>query len=214
VLWPPDHRWVDVHATISLQDACSPSDDLLWALVSVTSDEPEDAGGDGSTGPDIQGVDEWNRDTDFQLRAERSGDGAGRRYQVVYYAEAGSFEVYDTTYVIVPHDLDSEKAPVIESASGVSGPASTALHDARPNPFNPETTIAFDLETAERVQLVIADVRGARVRVLVDEGRPAGSHRVRWDGRDDGGENVASGVYFMRMQAGAFSSVRKLVLLK
>jgi flagellar hook assembly protein FlgD len=88
------------------------------------------------------------------------------------------------------------------------------LHEARPNPFNPGTVVAFDLARAERVRIVIADVRGRRVRLLVDEVRPAGTHHAPWDGRNDGGQGVASGVYFVQMQSGRYSSVRKLVLLK
>jgi flagellar hook assembly protein FlgD len=88
------------------------------------------------------------------------------------------------------------------------------LLKGRPNPFNPATTSSFDLARPEHLRLVISDVRRARVRTLVDENRPAGPHAVRWDGRDDAGASVASGIYFMRMQAGSYTEARKLVLLK
>ena len=61
---------------------------------------------------------------------------------------------------------------------------------------------------------MISGVSGARVRTLLDDVRPAGTNLVRWDGRDDGGNRAASGVYFVRMEAGAYTSVQKLLLLK
>jgi hypothetical protein len=212
VIWPPNHRMVDVHADVSLRDECAAPKGLSWFLVSVTPDEPADGPGDGSTSPDIAGVEPYTEDTDFSVRAERSGYGDDRRYRVVFHGSDSTYEVYDTLYVTVPHDREAD-SPSRENA-GVAKPSVTALHDARPNPFNPATTISFDLARPEHVCLMISDVRGARVRTLVDENRPAGSQAVRWDGRDDGGASVASGLYFMRMQAGSYTDVRKLVLLK
>jgi hypothetical protein len=56
VLWPPDHRWVDIHASVAIQDECTPRPDLWWMLWSVTSEDPPDAEGGGATTPDIDGV--------------------------------------------------------------------------------------------------------------------------------------------------------------
>jgi hypothetical protein len=214
VLWPPNHRMVDIHADVTVSDECAGPAQLSWVLWSVTSNEPPDGTGDGNTEPDIEGVRRFSQDRDFRLRAERSGQGAGRAYQIVYYAEDGTYDVYDTTYVRVPHDRGGSEPIEALGPGGDASPVTTALHDARPNPFNPGTVVAFDLARAERVRIVIADVRGRRVRLLVDEVRPAGTHRAPWDGRNDGGEGVASGVYFVQMRAGRYSSVRKLVLLK
>jgi subtilisin family serine protease len=93
-------------------------------------------------------------------------------------------------------------------------PTRYALHPNRPNPFNPVTTIAYDLPRDARVRLVIYDVRGAEVRALVDARRPAGRHLATWDGRDAGGNPAASGVYFYRLVAGDFAQTNKMVLLK
>jgi hypothetical protein len=78
-----------------------------------------------------------------------------------------------------------------------------------PNPFNPVTTIAFDLPRASMVNLAIYNVKGQRVETLVDGRREAGRHRVSWDGR-----GIASGVYFYRITTDDGSLVRKAVLLK
>jgi len=83
-----------------------------------------------------------------------------------------------------------------------------------PNPFNPHTTIAFSLARKSDVVLRIYDVRGALVRTLVADSREAGNHRVLWDGRDNGGSAVATGVYFYRLQARDFVATRKMVMLR
>jgi hypothetical protein len=210
-IWPPDHRMVDVHAVVSVHDDCGASH--VWWLDSVTSDEVDDDAGSGSTEVDVDGVTRGATDPDFRVRAERNGSGSGRHYRVVYVATDGTNEAFDTVYVTVPHDQRADN-PFIENGRAGSTPAVTLLHDARPNPFNPETSIAFDLAASARVRLVITDVHGARVRTVLDENRPTGTHTLRWNGRDDAGNAVASGIYFVRMQAGAYSSVRKLVLLK
>jgi subtilisin family serine protease len=93
-------------------------------------------------------------------------------------------------------------------------PQHTALHQNFPNPFNPETTIAYDLAAGAFVTLTVFDVRGKRVRVLVSANQPAGKYRVEWDGEDGRGHRVASGVYFYRFDAGSYKQTRKMVLLK
>ncbi len=68
-----------------------------------------------------------------------------------------------------------------------------------PNPFNPMTVIRFALPTTQDVELSVFDVRGQRVRTLVHGTMPAGHHEVTWQGRDEGGRQVASGTYFYRL---------------
>jgi hypothetical protein len=86
--------------------------------------------------------------------------------------------------------------------------------EAHPNPFNPRTTITYELPEAAEVHLVIVDVAGRVVRTLVEEMRPAGSYAVEWDGRDDGGRPAGSGIYFTSMRAGATEFQKRLTLLK
>ena len=83
-----------------------------------------------------------------------------------------------------------------------------------PNPFNPVTTVRYGLAEGGRVTLRIYDVTGRVVRTLVDQRQPAGRHAVLWDGRNDAGQRVGSGVYFCRVRSGPFDEKRKLVLLK
>jgi hypothetical protein len=97
-------------------------------------------------------------------------------------------------------------------------PAGAALgnHLAQnyPNPFNPQTTIAFSLAQRANVHLAIYDVNGALVRTLANEARSAGAYTLDWNGHDDSGRAVASGVYFYKLNAGVFTQTKKMVLLK
>ncbi|MFQ5745197.1 MAG: FlgD immunoglobulin-like domain containing protein, partial [Acidobacteriota bacterium] len=83
-----------------------------------------------------------------------------------------------------------------------------------PNPFNPSTTIAFTAPERGRVTVEVFDLRGVRLRMLLDAEVDAGSHEVRWDGRDAAGKSVASGVYFYRVTGFGQWEVRKLALVR
>jgi hypothetical protein len=92
-----------------------------------------------------------------------------------------------------------------------------ALHQNHPNPFNPTTTIPYDLPAEAspvRVRLRVLDTAGRLVRTLVDEDQTGGSRAVVWDGRDARGGAVSSGVYFCILDAGGERRTRKVVLLK
>jgi hypothetical protein len=88
------------------------------------------------------------------------------------------------------------------------------LYQNWPNPFNPTTTIRFDIVRTSHVSLCVYDVSGRMVRSLVDGKLPRASHVVDWDGRDDRGRPVASGVYFYRLHADDFAMTKKMVFLK
>jgi hypothetical protein len=100
-------------------------------------------------------------------------------------------------------------------------PESFALHQNYPNPFNPSTDIKYDLPDYGHVALSIFNVVGQKVRTLVDEFKEAGYHRIVWDGKDDLGNGVASGIYLYRIDVASqnarsksFSAVKKLTLLR
>jgi hypothetical protein len=89
------------------------------------------------------------------------------------------------------------------------------LGPIRPNPFNPTTVISYEVSRAANVTLAIFDVRGNRVRTLLN-GKPhaSGFYREEWDGRNDSGQVVDSGVYFTRIGTRGFVATRKSTLLK
>ncbi|UCD16168.1 MAG: S8 family serine peptidase [Candidatus Zixiibacteriota bacterium] len=93
-------------------------------------------------------------------------------------------------------------------------PETFSLAQNRPNPFNPSTEIRYSLPSRIHVTLEVFNVLGQRVRTLVDEIRSAGAHHVVWNGNDDRGAPVASGLYLYRISAGNFVDVKKMVLLK
>ncbi|HSG27503.1 MAG TPA: FlgD immunoglobulin-like domain containing protein, partial [Candidatus Krumholzibacterium sp.] len=113
---------------------------------------------------------------------------------------ANAFQVIDTT------TTDSETPGV---------PTSFALGQNVPNPFNPSTKISFDIAEQSSVSLKIYDINGRVIRTLVNSVMAPDRYEVNWDGRNENGSMVASGVYFYRLQAGSgFRAVRKLVLMR
>lgn len=103
VLWPPNHKMVDIMATVTVTDARDPSP--TFVLVSISSSEPDNGKGDGNTTDDIQGDDPGTPDIEFMLRSERRGGGEGREYTIVYEATDASGNTSQMTVAVrVPHD--------------------------------------------------------------------------------------------------------------
>jgi len=90
--------------------------------------------------------------------------------------------------------------------------SSYSLHNY-PNPFNPQTTIRYVLPSVEKVSLCIYNIKGQKVKTLIQETLPAGKHSVIWDGRDSNGKRVASGVYFYKLEMNTGKPLIKKMLL-
>jgi flagellar hook assembly protein FlgD len=90
----------------------------------------------------------------------------------------------------------------------------TRLHAPHPNPFNPATTVAFELATPGRASLTVYALDGRRVARLVDGDLAAGAHRAVWRGRDDAGRPVASGTYLVQLRAPDRTESQRLTLVK
>ena len=88
------------------------------------------------------------------------------------------------------------------------------LHANYPNPFNPTTTVSYDLSSDVEVSLIVYNMLGEVVATMVSEHQEAGSHVAIWNGMTDSGDEVASGVYFFKLQAGDFMQINKAVLIK
>ena len=123
----------------------------------------------------------------------------------------GTFYIDDMR--LVPEAVP-EVPTAVEMSEGEVVPSGYSLSQNHPNPFNPETTIRYDLPEAGAVRMCIYNVSGQRIRTLADGESSAGNHSVTWDGRNDAGRDVASGVYLCRLAAGEFSALRKLVLVR
>ncbi|MFQ5650467.1 MAG: FG-GAP-like repeat-containing protein [bacterium] len=93
-------------------------------------------------------------------------------------------------------------------------PDNFVLRQNYPNPFNPQTTISYRLPGHARVKLVIYDLLGRTVRTLLDTPQPAGSYEITWDGKDESGAGVSSGIYFYHLRAGTLAATRRMLLLQ
>ena len=100
-----------------------------------------------------------------------------------------------------PRDIPSEDDGIV-------------IISAHPNPFNPITTISFTLPTTIQVTLNVYNIRGQRVKTLVNDTLNSGYHSVVWSGLNDSGHTVSSGIYFYRITAGEFTATRRIVMLK
>jgi len=123
------------------------------------------------------------------------------------FDDGTKFQMSDcVTFVGEPPKPDKPDRPMLTGG--------TRLVGASPNPFNPVTTIMFELAAPGEVSVTVYDVSGRMIRSLVDGRLPAGMHEVTWNGLDGSGSAVASGVYFYRLVAGEVVQTRKMVLLR
>ena len=139
---------------------------------------------------------------------------SGGSNNVVDYS---SSEGANPPQLVVVMGSGSAATPVAmaEAAPALAAPPVTLeLHANTPNPFNPRTTIRYSLPRVTLVRIVIYDVNGRLVRRLVDGNEPAGERTVTWDGRDDRGAFVGSGVYVYALEADGTRLTRKMSLLK
>ncbi len=136
------------------------------------------------------------------------GDGALVRLTFRVTGEVSGEDIIQLTEMILNEEL------VISNASSASVPKTYALEQNYPNPFNPTTHIRYQIPEGSQVSLTIYNMLGQKVRTLVNGQQAAGVYDIVWDGTNDNGVKLASGVYIYRMTAGNFTQIRKLVLMK
>jgi hypothetical protein len=177
--------------------------------------------------PDGAGVSlRWNLWSDEEIDRftiqRRDGSSAPVTIAEIADAHARSFvdrsvepgRTYRYELAVNTKDGDTFRSPM---AAVTTAMARFALGENHPNPLNPETTIPYQLPGTAKMQHVemrVVDATGRVVRTLLNEDQPAGSHSVDWNGRDDRGNPVASGVYFCVLKAGKEQLSRKMVVLK
>jgi len=145
-----------------------------------------------------------------QIAADASGHGNAVQLGATTNAEAS-----DPAWVISDAPLGGGLPKRAGSQSTQQDlPTEYRLEQNHPNPFNSETAIGYSLPQRSPVRLVIYDLLGREVRQLVNEEQEAGSYRVVWDGRDEKGEGVPSGIYVYRIETGSYTASKKLLLLK
>ncbi len=127
----------------------------------------------------------------------------------------GEFHIYSDKKLPTPEEdiLNSIEAPLVKNISDFT------LWQNYPNPFNPVTTISFQIPGLADVTLKIFDLLGREVTTLIDNRKITGSFTVQWDGRDNGGQLLSSGIYIYKIEARTrgkllFEQSRKMILLK
>lgn len=211
----PEWRYVSVRRTALFLEE-SIHEGTLWAL-----DEPNDATLWPQLEQQIQSflyalfLDGWfqgaSADDAFFVRVDRTtmtqqDIDEGRTIMMVGFAPLRPAEFVVLSIV--------QQRPDPTAATGPR-PLSTRLLDASPNPFNPRTTLRFELQRAGAVELALFDLAGRRVRtLLMGERLPEGRHAMVWDGRDDAGAEVASGVYRVRLRTGQGLHARAVTLVR
>jgi len=141
-----------------------------------------------------------------QLTFEDTQVVEGSVYQ--YYVTA----VYPTGESGISNIAEVDMSP--SSESDMVGIATASLTGNYPNPFNPTTTISFEMTREGLITIDVYNSKGQKIRSLVNGVRNAGGHMVVWDGHDDSGIAVSSGIYFYRMQTEGYTSTRKMLLMK
>jgi len=123
--------------------------------------------------------------------------------------------VAELTHALVADNaLGVSKVTDITNASLRALPTVYSLSKNFPNPFNPTTTIEYQIPASGSVDMIIYNMTGQKVRTLVNEAKSAGFYKVVWDGKNDMGESVASGLYFYKLVSGNFNKIEKMTLVK
>ena len=119
--------------------------------------------------------------------------------------------VSNDAFIFLLDDVTVEGTPLEDPNVPV---LATELQGNYPNPFNPETTIRYSVKETSPVTIEVYNLKGQLVRTLVNEVKTAGNYSVVWNGRDNNNQPVSSGVYFYKMNAGKYSSTKKMIMMK
>ncbi|MCE5251877.1 T9SS type A sorting domain-containing protein [bacterium] len=193
-----------------------PYDPYVWALTVYDGNLIAGGGFNIAGGYFVNNIASWNGSSWSPL-----GSGVGG--EIDPYVKVLS--VYDNDLIvgglftraggkIAPYIARWTKKDSITDIEQSSLPSKVKLSQNHPNPFNPATTIVYDVPSQSHVIVTLYNVLGQPVRTLVDDVQQPGSYRVTWDGTDQFGAPVSMGVYFYRLQAGDYSETKKMLLLK
>ncbi|MBR9976728.1 MAG: HYR domain-containing protein [Bacteroidetes bacterium] len=196
-LWPADNKMYEIKATVEVWDNVPGA---TAVLTSITSNQ--------NVNGDISGESIGVFDTNFELRAKRSG--GPRVYTITYTATdvAGNTSTASAT-VTVPTQKPKEYEDL-----GLPAPSTLMLTQNYPNPFNPSTIISFGTPVEQHVELRVYNTMGMPVRTLVNTMLGAGTYTVEWDGRDDNGLPLSSGIYLYMLRSGSEHVHRKMILTR
>ncbi len=133
----------------------------------------------------------------------------------------GVYEYYVTALYSGDHQSEASNIIVVEitGAGGITLPTKTEFKGIYPNPFNPLTTLSFSLKETGHVCIEIFNIKGQKIKTLENRTIEAGNHSISWNGKDQVGDNVPSGIYFTKFdndspEGGRYTSIKKVILLK
>ena len=126
-----------------------------------------------------------------------------------YISSGGNFG----DILTVVENLAASTGSPVEGEDDTGLPRDFGLLQNCPNPFNPSTTIQYQIPRTHYTRICIYDIMGHKVRTLVDDIIQAGRHNISWNGRNDRGTRVNSGPYFVRIQAGSYTNTKKMLLV-
>lgn len=150
------------------------------------------------------------RSSNAPVDLEVAGLGAldGRSAALIDKAAGRTYDLRTQNTVRLHPDQDSTalelvigSSAFVDEAAQNARPEALTLHPSYPNPFAAQTTLAYALPEATEVRITVYDIVGRQVRVLADHAKPAGRHRIQWNGRNQSGQPVASGLYLVRLEA-------------
>jgi hypothetical protein len=168
------------------------------SLVDVYIEGFDIPGGQANMGYELESVGDFNGDgiDDIAVFSMTNTTGSPWRSEVNFFAG------WDATVTDVPYEYNSDV------------PDGFLLSQNYPNPFNSTTTLEFALPARSHVSMVVVNTLGQHVKTLLNRTLPAGTYRVSWDGTNDDGQPVSSGVYLYRLTAGEMVLRRKMTLIK
>ncbi|MFO7895611.1 MAG: C25 family cysteine peptidase [Candidatus Cloacimonadales bacterium] len=190
------------------------------ANVQLSWDEPLARQADRSASKAPKTKDDGNSYRDLLgYKIYRDGAEIAELSELIYIdedLENGSYEYYVTALYDGGESVASNQIEVVVDYVNSQDfiPLVTALNGNYPNPFNPETTISFDLHQDDTVEIQIYNIKGQKVKTLLHDFVVAGQHQIMWNGLDNKQKAVSSGVYFYKMQTSSYHSLGKMILLK
>ncbi len=141
-----------------------------------------------------------------EITSGSDGESVQTVWRISYWASEDHFEVLVDGNNCGLFTTSVDEVPAI--------PNSFALQQNHPNPFNPTTEIRYQVSQAGEVSLAIFNMLGQKIRTLVNGVQGAGAHQATWDGRDDNGRDLASGVYIYRLRSSGFSATKRMLLVR
>ncbi|OQY37688.1 MAG: hypothetical protein B6226_04920 [Candidatus Cloacimonetes bacterium 4572_65] len=166
---------------------------------------------DGSTNPDdftpITGGNNQEASTEWTEFSYNLSDFATQtiRFAIQSVSEDAFMFLIDDIALSAPNGTPN---------NGTDAVMTTILGGNYPNPFNPETTISYNMKNSGNVTIEVYNILGQKVKTLVNENKTAGNHTVVWAGLNDNNDSVASGIYFYKMRSGKYSKTHKMILMK